>query len=61
MTRGDFVRKVKGYPFRGTVLAVFTKLDGKEMAVVEIEPGENAAGLVYLHPTDVLEVVGTTA
>lgn len=52
---GMKVRKLKGYRFRGTVLALFTKSDGKEMAVVEVEPGENAEGLVYLHPIDVLE------
>lgn len=47
---GNRVRKIKGYAFLGTVLPLFTKLDGKEMAVVEIEPGPNAEGLVYLHP-----------
>jgi hypothetical protein len=52
---GDKVRKTKGYPFRGTVVAIGIKSDGKAFAVVEIEPGENAAGLLYIHPIDVLE------
>lgn len=51
---GTKVAKTSGYPFRGTVLAVFRKSDGRELAAVEIEPGPNAAGLVYLHPTSAL-------
>lgn len=54
---GDLVRKTKGYPFRGTVIAIGIKSDGKSLAMVEIEPGPNAEGLVYIHPTEVLEKV----
>jgi hypothetical protein len=57
MEIGDKVRKIRGYPFRGTVVALGTKSDGKEFAVVEIEPGENAAGLLYIHPIEVLEKI----
>lgn len=54
---GDKVEKIKGYPFRGTVIGIATKSDGKVLMVVEIEPGPNAAGLVYLHPFDVLRKI----
>ena len=56
MKIGDKVRKIRGYPFRGTVVALGTKSDGKEFAVVEIAPGPNAEGLLYIHPLDVLEL-----
>lgn len=53
--RGDKVRKIKGYPFRGTVLAVFTKINEDIwFAAVQIQTGENASGLVYFHPVSVL-------
>jgi len=54
---GDFVEKTKGYPFRGTVLAIGQKSDGKYLCMVEIEPGPNAAGLVYIHPPEVLRPI----
>lgn len=55
--RGDKVRKFRGYPFKGTVLAVFTKIDEEVwFAAVQIQAGENASGLVYFHPVDVLEL-----
>lgn len=54
---GDKVEKIKGYPFRGTVIGIGTKSDGKHLLMVEIEPGPNAAGLVYLHPFEVLKKV----
>lgn len=54
---GDKVMKISGYPFRGTVIGVGTKSDGKHLLMVEIEPGPNAAGLVYLHPFEVLKKI----
>ncbi len=54
---GDKVYKTKGYPFRGTIIGFGEKSDGKILAMVEIEPGANAAGLVYLHPVEVLEKI----
>jgi hypothetical protein len=54
---GDRVEKVKGYPFRGTVIGIGAKSDGKILCMVEIEPGPNAAGLVYLHPPEVLKKI----
>jgi hypothetical protein len=32
---GDRVEKIKGYPFPGTVVAVFEKLNGEQRVVVE--------------------------
>lgn len=54
---GQTVRKRRGYAFRGTIVALGTKSDGKDFAVVEIEPGPNAEGLLYIHPLDALEWV----
>lgn len=51
---GDKVEKFKGYPFRGTVIGFGQKSDGNTLCMVEIEPGRNASGLVYLHPPEVL-------
>lgn len=56
MQIGDNVRKIRGYTFKGTIVALGTKSDGKEFAVVEIQPGPNAEGLLYIHPLDVLEL-----
>lgn len=52
----DKVEKVKGYPFKGTVIGHGHKADGKLLYMVEIEPGPNAEGLVYLHPEDALKL-----
>jgi hypothetical protein len=54
---GDAVEKIKGYPFRGTIIGIGAKSDGKILCMVEIEPGPNAAGLVYLHPPEVLRKI----
>lgn len=55
MQIGDKVYKVKGYKYRGTIVALGIKSDGKEFAVVEIEPGPNAEGLLYIHPVEALD------
>lgn len=57
MNIGDKVRKISGYRFQGTIVALGTKSDGKEFAVVEIEPGANAEGLLYIHPLSALELL----
>ncbi len=57
MKIGDKVRKITGYRFFGTVVAIGTKSDGKEFAVVEIEPNTNAEGLLYIHILSSLEVI----
>jgi hypothetical protein len=58
---GDAVEKIKGYPFLGTIIGVGAKSDGKILCMVEIEPGPNAAGLVYLHSPEVLKkITGAT-
>lgn len=56
MKIGDKVRKIRGYEFRGTIVALGRKTDNVEFAVVEIQPGPNASGLLYIHPLSVLEV-----
>jgi hypothetical protein len=54
---GDAVEKIKGYPFRGTIIGMGTKSAGMILCMVEIELGPNAAGLVYLHPPEVLKKI----
>lgn len=52
------MKKTKGYPFQGTVLAVFKKIDeDEELAAVQIEPGPNASGLVYFHRVEHLTII----
>lgn len=54
---GDQVYKIRGYRFRGTIRALGVKSDGFEFCVVEVEPGPNADGLLYIHHPNVLEKI----
>jgi Holliday junction resolvase RusA-like endonuclease len=50
------VKKIKGYPYVGYVIGWGKKIDEERwLAMVQIKPNENAAGLVYLHPPESLD------
>lgn len=52
---GTAVRKVKGYPWPGVVVAVFRTLAGQERYVVECT-AEAVAGALHIYNPDQLEV-----
>lgn len=58
LKRGDHVRKIKGFKFEGTILAVYSVFDfGKtdKYAVVMLDTTEAADGLQHIYKVDQLE------
>jgi hypothetical protein len=51
---GDWVTKPRGYPYPGTVVAVFETLDGVQRVVVE---SMLAPGMLHIFAPEQLEVV----
>ena len=49
MKVGDQVRKVKGYQFEGTIVALFTNSKGQQRAVVEHEGSQTPTNGGMLH------------
>jgi len=50
--RGDLVKKIKGFEYRGTVLGQLEKLDGTPIVLVE---HEKEVGMVHVYQPQQLE------
>ena len=59
MKVGDKVRKIKGYQFKGIVVAVFQNSKGQVRVVVEHEGSqtESSGGMLHIFNTNQLQVI----
>lgn len=57
MKIGDRVKKIKGYKFVGTVVAVFVTTEGQHRLVVQQDEAENGGGLLHIFNPDQLELI----
>lgn len=58
LKRGDHVRKIKGFKFVGTVLAVYASFGDNydQYAVVQLDENDKADGLMHIYKEDQLEL-----
>jgi len=59
MKVGDKVRKIKGYQFKGIVVAVFQNSKGQVRVVVEHEGSqtESSGGMLHIFNTNQLQII----
>ncbi len=52
---GDRIRKVKGYSFVGTVVAVFKNLEGEDRLVAQVDKSASVEKLLFIFNPEQLE------